>query len=278
MLKGCGRMVGPYDCCTVVCGDCLVLMRALPDACVDAVIADPPYGITSNKWDSVIPLVPLWKSLTRIGKDTAAFVFTASQPFTSTLVTSKVEWFRHEWIWIKNRGGNFANTVREPMKEHESVLVFSAGSWTYNRQMQERAEGGKARAKYEVAHDLDSHNSENYRQFEGRTRHVIPEMRVPSSWQKFNTEVGLHPTQKPVPLFEYLIRTYTNASEFVLDVASGSGTTAVAAKRLGRHFLGFEIEQKYVDIANERIALVEAQPNLFGPKPMIHQTELYGDK
>jgi site-specific DNA-methyltransferase (adenine-specific) len=242
-------------------------MKALPAGCVDAVITDLPYGITSNKWDSVIPLGSLWLHLVRAGKASCAFLFTASQPFSSALVMSRPEWFRHEWIWIKNRGSNFANTVREPMKEHESVLMFSAGSWTYNRQMQERAEGGKARAKYEVAHDLDScKDSENYRQFEGRTRHVIPETRVPSSWQKFNIEVGLHPTQKPVPLFEYLIRTYTNASEFVLDVASGSGTTAVAAKKLGRHFVGFEISPEYCKIAEERIALVEAQPNLFEKK------------
>ncbi len=258
---GCGRKIGPLDCCTVVEGDCLGLMRQLPDGCVDAVITDPPYGTTSNKWDAVIPFAPMWQALSRIGKQSAAFIFTASQPFTSALVMSKPEWFRHEWIWIKNRGSNFANTVREPMKEHESALVFSRGRWTYNPQMQGRTGGGLNRVQYNVAFKT---SSENYRQFEDRTENDLPDVRVPSSWQKFNTEVGLHPTQKPVPLFEYMTRTYTNVGELVVDVACGSGTGAVAAKKLERHFLGFEISAEYCEVARQRIAAAGAQPSLFG--------------
>lgn len=230
--------------------ECLEAMSRMPSKCVDMVLCDLPYGTTSNKWDSVINLPKLWEQYDRICKDTAAIVLTASQPFTSKLVMSNTEMFRHEWIWIKNAGSNFANTVREPMKEHESVLVFSKGKWTYNKQMQERTGGGAARAKYKVKFDS---KSDNYRDFEGREASMQSDLRVPSSWQKYNRERGLHPTQKPVDLFRYLIRTYSNEGDIVLDNCMGSGTTAIAALMEKRHFIGFEMEEKYVDIANERI-------------------------
>src|SRR4051794_35736029 len=198
---------------TLYCGDCLDIMPDISGE-VDAVIADLPYGTTSNKWDSVLPLPKLWAQYLACGRQSAAFILTASQPFTSALVMSQPDLFRHEWIWIKNRGSNFANTVREPFKEHESVLIFSRGKWTYNRQMQERTGTGGDRVKYGVAFRSQS---ENYRAFEGKDHQQLPEMRVPSSWQKFNTEVGYHPTQKPVALMEYLIKTYTNPGDTVLD-------------------------------------------------------------
>jgi len=174
-------------------------MKLIPDNYVDMVLCDLPYGTTSNKWDSILPLDELWKQYKRICKDNAIIALTASQPFTSMLVMSNLEMYKHEWIWIKNRGSNFANTVREPMKEHESVLIFSKGKWIYNKQMQERTGGGLDRVQYNVAFES---KSDNYRDFEGRKENKLPELRVPSSWQKFNTEVGLHPTQKPVRLFE----------------------------------------------------------------------------
>ena len=237
-------------------GDCLKIMQdQVPNGTIDMVLTDLPYGITSNKWDSVIPLPELWKQLLRVGKDNAVFAFTASQPFTSALVMSKPELFRHEWIWIKNRGSNFANTVREPMKEHESVLIFSRGKWTYNKQMQERTGTGSDRVKYGVAFNSES---ENYRKFEGRDHAILPELRVPSSWQKYNTEVGLHPTQKPLGLMEYLIKTYTNENDVVLDCCMGSGTTILAAKNLNRLFIGIELEKKYFDIAQNRVYPINA--------------------
>ena len=232
-------------------GDCLEIMKAFPPSSVDMVLCDLPYGITSCKWDSVIPLPDLWKEYERITKPTAAIVLTASQPFTSALVMSKPEWFKHEWIWVKNRGSNFANTVREPMKEHESVLMFCRKTpWTYNKQMQERTGTGGDRVKYGVAFQS---KSENYREFEGRDHTMLPELRVPSSWQKYNTEVGMHPTQKPVGLMEYMIRTYTNEGETVLDNTMGSGTTGVASVNTGRNFIGIEKEEKYYLIAKKRI-------------------------
>lgn len=231
-------------------GDCLELMKSIPDGSVDMILCDLPYGTTQNKWDTVIPLEPLWSAYWRVIKPTGVIALTASQPFTSTLVLSQIERFKHEWIWIKNRGSNFANTVREPMKEHESALIFSQGRWTYNKQMQERTGGGKALVGQVQKNKGGA--TDNYGNFAGKDI-VLSELRVPSSHQKFNTEVGLHPTQKPVALMEYLIKTYTNEGETVLDSCMGSGTTGVACVNTGRKFIGIEKDEKYFNIAKERI-------------------------
>ena len=235
-------------------GDCLEKMKSIPDGSVDMVLTDPPYGTTACKWDSVIDLEAMWENLLRVGKESCVFLFTASQPFTSALVMSNPKMFKHEWIWIKNRGSNFANTVREPMKEHESVIMFSKGKWTYNRQMQPRTGGGLDRANYDCTFKT---SSENYRQFETRENNKLSDMRVPSSWQKFNTVAGSektnHPTQKPVALMEYMIKTYTNESETVLDFTMGSGSTGVACVNLKRNFIGIEMNEDYFKIAEERI-------------------------
>lgn len=230
-------------------GDCLDVMATLPAASVDLILCDLPYGTTQNKWDSVIPLDALWKEYWRIVKPNGAVVLTASQPFTSVLVGSQIDRFKHEWIWLKNRGSNFLNARREPMKEHESVIVFSRGGWTYNRQMQERTGGGKGLVGKVVPHGGASNNYGSHK----ATRGVLPELRVPSSWQKFNTEVGLHPTQKPVALMEYLIRTYTNEGDTVLDNCMGSGTTGVAAVNTNRNFIGIERDPDYFAICQKRI-------------------------
>lgn len=232
--------------------DCLDAMKNIPDGSVDMVLCDLPYGTTQNKWDSVIPLDGLWTEYLRIAKPSAAFSFTASQPFTSTLVTSRRDLFKHEWIWIKNKGSNFANTVREPFKEHESVLVFSRGKWTYNKQMQPRTGGGISRVKYAFSSDVDQ-NSSSYGIFNGNQKTQATELRVPSSWLKFNCEMGLHPTQKPTALFEYLIKTYTNKGDTVLDNCAGSGTTAIAAINTNRKWICIEKDAEYSRIAVERI-------------------------
>ena len=235
-------------------GDCLEEMKGIPDGSIDMVLTDPPYGTTSCKWDSIIPLEPMWEQLKRVIKPNGAIVMTASQPFTSVLMMSNIEMFRHEWIWIKNRGSNFANTIREPMKEHENVLVFSRGKWVYNRQMQPRTGAGLDRTKYNCAFET---GSDNYRQFESRPENTLSELRVPSTWQKFNTATGKEkvkrPTQKPVALMEYLIKTYTNPGETVLDFAMGSGTTGVACKNTNRDFIGIELDEEYFNIAEKRI-------------------------
>lgn len=242
----------PYfkdDVVTLFHGDCLEVMEHIFH--VDAVIADPPYGTTSCKWDAVIPFEPMWDGLKVVVSDSGAIVLCASQPFTSALVMSNPKMFRHEWIWIKNRGSNFANTVREPMKEHESVLVFARSKWTYNKQMQERTGGGIDRANYPVK--FNNQKRDGTREFEGREHHEQSALRVPSSWQKFNTEVGLHPTQKPLGLMRYLVRTYTNEGDIVLDFTCGSGTTLLAAAIEGRKAIGIEKEEKYCEVAKARL-------------------------
>lgn len=161
--------------------------------------------------------------------------------------------FRHEWIWEKNRGSNFANTVREPMKEHEHILIFSKGKWTYNKQLEPRKGTGSERAKYDVNYRSQS---ENYKNFEGKEQQQLKDLRVPSSIQKFNIPTGkekFHPTQKPVKLMEYLINTYTNKNDVVLDFAMGSGTTGVAAVNTERNFIGIELDKDYFDVAKSRI-------------------------
>lgn len=232
-------------------GDCLELLPSVESGSVDMVLTDLPYGTTQNKWDSQVPLEPLWAELKRVCRPGAIIAMTASQPFTSVLVMSNLQWFRHEWIWLKNRGSNFANTVREPMKEHESVLIFSSGKWTYNKQMQERTGAGAARVEYDFNFRTET---TNYGSYAGKEGAQLPAMRVPSSWQKFNTEVGLHPTQKPVLLFEYLIKTYTNSNDLVLDPCAGSATTAVACLNLGRRFLCIEKDAAYHEASVKRLS------------------------
>jgi site-specific DNA-methyltransferase (adenine-specific) len=222
-------------------GECLEEMKAIETESVDLILADLPYAMTSNKWDCLIDLEALWEQYTRITKPTSAIVLTASQPFTSVLIMSNSKFYKHEIIWQKNRGSNFANTVREPMKE--------------------RAENGKSRVKSPVKFET---GSDNYCHFDRVTTQMLPELRVPSSVQKFNTEVGLHPTQKPVPLFQYLVRTYSNVGDMVLDNTMGSGTTGVAALMEKRNFIGIERDEKYFEIAKNRIEkLIRPDDDIF---------------
>jgi site-specific DNA-methyltransferase (adenine-specific) len=226
------------------------MLRRIEAGSVDLILCDLPYGTTRNRWDSTLPLDALWAAYRRVLRPFGAAVLTASQPFTSALVLSNLAWFKHEWIWIKNRGSNFANTVREPFKEHESLLVFSEGKWTYNKQMQPRTGGGIALIGKTWT---QSTASTNYNKI-APTHKEITELRVPSSWQKFNTDTSrLHPTIKPLALMEYMVKTYSNAGDTVLDNCMGSGTTGVACKLLGRNFIGIELDREYFEIAKKRI-------------------------
>ncbi|KKN75619.1 hypothetical protein LCGC14_0378570 [marine sediment metagenome] len=229
-------------------GDCREILPTLGHGSarpIDLVLTDPPYGITSNAWDNALPASKLLSIFHTV-------VMTTGQPFAAQMICADLKRFRHEWVWVKNRGSNFANTVREPMKEHETVLVFSDGKWTYNPQSQNRNGTGGERAKYVVK---DSTASDNYRKFKGRESALISDERVPSSVQYFNTETGgSHPTRKPLALFKYLTLTYSNEGETVLDPFMGSGTTLKAAKDLGRKAIGIEIEERYCEIAANRLA------------------------
>ena len=151
---------------TLLLGDCLQRMEEIPSGSVDMVMTDPPYGTTQCKWDTIIPLEPMWEQLKRVTKPNAAIVLMASQPFTSVLVCSNLRMFRHEWVWVKNRGSNFLNTAREPMKEHETLSVFSLGDWTYNKQLQARGGGGVDLVGKLVPCKSDSENYGNYISYE----------------------------------------------------------------------------------------------------------------
>lgn len=222
--------------------DCIEGMRLLPDKSIDMILCDLPYGTTACKWDSVIPFEPLWEQYERVIKGNGAIVLTASQPFTTALANSNLRLFRYAWVWEKEQGVNFLMAKKQPLKVHEDILVFYKKQPTYNPQM--------TKGKPYISGKGDSGD------VTGRVKKIQTKnegTRYPRSVIRFNREVGLHPTQKPVALFEYLIRTYTNEGEIVLDNCMGSGTTAVAAVRTNRKFIGFELEREYVEIANKRL-------------------------
>lgn len=235
-------------------GNCLELMPQIETESIDMILCDLPYGTTACKWDIIIPFEPLWEQYERIIKPNGAIVLTASQPFTSALVMSNPKMFKYEWIWEKHTGSNFAQLKRMPFKQHENILVFGKAGWNnYNPQMQPKSESTKDRLKYDISGMIKGKATANKHSRGYSDEMRTSEDRYPSSVQKFNRQTGLHPTQKPVPLFEYLIRTYTNEGEIVLDNCIGSGTTAIACKQTGRNFIGIEMEQEYFDIATKRL-------------------------
>lgn len=241
-------------------GDCLELMKDIPDGSVDLVLTDPPYGTTACKWDSVIPISDMWSQLLRIAKDDAAIVFTSSQPFTSFLVVSNPNIFRYEWIYQKTAGSNFAQVRRQPMKEHESILVFSKKPSRYFPIKEERRgnEVGKTRSAARKDSLFNSDKGEVYGSIQrDRDTRNYGELRYPSTVQLFNnrkpSDRGLHPTQKPISLMEYFVTTYTRPNEVVLDFAMGSGSTGVACVNTNRNFIGIELDDNYYGIAKKRI-------------------------
>ena len=236
-------------------GDCLEIMDKLIEEGVvfDAIITDPPYGTTACKWDSIIPFDEMWKRLNKLIKDNGAIVLFSSQPFTSSLIMSNVKNFKYEWIWHKNKGGNPLNAKKMPMKQHENICVFYNKFPTYHPQMEERYGQGKERAKYKVQGGRFK-DDRVYGGVDNIVRNTqYSELRNPQTVQFFNVERGLHPTQKPVDLLEYLIKTYTNENDLVLDFTMGSGSTGVACLNTNRKFIGIEIEEKYFNIAKDRI-------------------------
>lgn len=231
-------------------GDCLELMREVPTGSVDMILCDLPYGTTACKWDTIIPFAPLWEQYKRIIKPNGAIVLTASQPFTSALVMSNISWFKHEWIWEKDRASNFLNAKSCPMKYHESVLVFGSGKIVYNPI---KTSGHKPTNKSGFRKKV----TEVYGFFDNQIQGGHTD-RFPKSVQKFNTHNSahqiVHPTQKPVALFEYLIKTYTNEGETVMDNCAGSGTTAIACLNTNRNYIVMEKEPQYFQTITDRIA------------------------
>lgn len=244
-------------------GDCLDLMKQIPDGSIDMVLADPPYGTTACKWDSIIPLDAMWAHLKRVIKPNGAIVMTASQPFTSKLVMSNADWFKYEWIWEKGRASGYVHAKNKPLKCHENMLVFSGGTTTHKTMSKNRmlyvpqmAEG-KPYSRHIRTLNTGSINSAPTKanvEYVG-TLVVNDGNRYPRSLVSFkNHNVGnFHPTQKPVPLMEYMIKTYTNEGETVLDFTMGSGTTGVACVNTGRKFIGIELDEHYFNVAKQRI-------------------------
>lgn len=223
-------------------GDCLDLLSAIPTGSIDLIVCDLPYGTTACRWDSVIPFEPLWTQYNRVAKTNAAMIFTACQPFTTALIASNLKAFRYCWVWEKEQGVNFLNAKHQPMKVHEDICVFFRETATYNPQMTPG-----------VPYVSGAGDSGEVSGKVPKTRSVNSGVRYPRSVQRIQRETGLHPTQKPVALMEYLIATYSNPGETVLDNCMGSGTTGVAAKRLGRAFVGMEMDPDHYATAVARI-------------------------
>jgi len=235
----------------VFLGDCLELYKNIEPKSIDLILTDLPYGTTACKWDTIIPFDKLWEMVNYLLKPNGAFITTASQPFTSALVMSNPKMFKYEWIWEKNRGSNFATVKHQPMKEHENILVFSINKHNYYPIKEERQGLGKDRVKYKFQEERKN-VSDNYG-IKVKHKEFLTEDRVPRSVQKFNTETGLHPTQKPLALFEYLLKTYSNENMTIFDPCMGSGTTGVVCKNLNRNFIGIEKDEAYFKIAEQRI-------------------------
>lgn len=250
---------------TLLQGDCLKLLKNIPDGSVDMVLCDLPYGTTKNKWDSVIPIYKLWDEWKRVTKKKCSVVLFSQMPFTAMLVNSNMCWFKHEWIWEKPKSTGFLNSNFAPLKCHENILVFSPNAAcyvkdeinaiTYNPQMLTGkpyvTKGGHASTNYDCKWNRE-------------TTTICDGKRYPRDVITFSHDKKKHhPTQKPVPLLEYLIRTYTDPGMTVLDNCMGSGSIGVACINTGRNFIGMELDPGYFKIAKQRIE--EAERNLSGP-------------
>jgi len=231
--------------------DCLEWMKRIPDWSIDCIITDPPYWTTACKWDTVIPFEPMWEQLKRIIKPNGAIVLFGSEPFSSLLRVSNLKNYKYDWIWEKSRPSNFLQAQYQCLKAHETISVFSIKKHTYYPQKWKIDERFIDRRKKHSANHSSNITGmkKTYRPEDDGSRYPISIIPCISEWGK-----DMHPTQKPVALIEYLIRTYTNEWETVLDFTIGSGTTAIACINTNRNYIGFELDKWYFDIANERIA------------------------
>jgi site-specific DNA-methyltransferase (adenine-specific) len=236
---------------TLIPGDCLEVLRFLEPNSISLVLSDLPYEITQNEWDKMIPIKPLWEEWKRVCKPNAAIVLTASQPFTSYLVASSYEAFRHEYIWVKNKASGHLNAKRAPMRNHESVLVFSFETPVYNPQM--TASHNPVNAYY----TSNKNNSSNYGKSKitagGGSTLRYPKTILPFDVVNNDDPARIHPNQKPVALMEYIVRTYSSEGDTVLDVCMGSGSTGIACMNTKRNFIGIENDPNYFALAKARI-------------------------
>ena len=233
-------------------GDCLKLMKDIPDGSVDLVLCDPPYGTTDCSWDSVLPFDELWTEYNRLLKPDGAAVLFAAQPFTTQLINSNRRNFRYCWYWLKNQPTGFTFAKYQPMRRVEDVCVFYRKRPTYNPQGLQAVKNPKQRKKRRQQRESIYMAGTLLKEYTPRFTNY------PKNVLQFDSERGYHPTQKPVPLLEYLVKTYTNPGDTVLDNCMGSGSTGVAVKRVGgRHFIGIEQNKIYFDIARQRIEEAE---------------------
>ena len=238
-------------------GNCLEVMKSIPSGSIDAIITDPPYGTTACKWDSVIDFDLMWKELNRVIKPNGAIVLFGSEPFSSALRMSNIKNYKYDWIWEKSMPTGMATSSFMPMKYHEIISVFvNKGKPTYNKIMMERSEAGKVRAKTPIQSKSESNHIKLGNQ---EAKQYNPDKVNPKTILKFNSISNApkgnkqHPTQKPIALMEYLIKTYTNENETVLDFTMGSGSTMVACQNLKRKGIGIEQDENYFKIAQDRI-------------------------
>jgi len=246
----------------ILLGDCLELMKDIPNGSIDMILCDLPYGTTQNKWDSIIPLDKLWEQYKRIIKPNGAIVLFAQTPFDKVLGASNLNMLKYEWIWIKNRGTGHLNAKKMPMKYHENILIFYNKPPTYNPIFIDYSESTKKIHQSSKVKTFDAkwaNNNSNYGSFNKLERvYDFERGKYPMSYINFNVlsqtdKTRMHPTQKPVELMEYIIKTYTNEGELVLDNTAGSGTTAIACLNTNRQFIVMEKEQKYYDIILKRV-------------------------
>lgn len=238
-------------------GDCLELMKDIPDRSVDMILCDLPYGTTQCKWDSIIPLEPLWKQYNRIIKDHGAILLFAQTPFDKVLGASNIAMLRYEWIWEKTQATGHLNAKKMPMKAHENILVFYKKLPIYHPQMTE----GHAPIHSYTKYISTQNNTEIYGKMSKELSGGGETTRYPRSVLTFASDkqtCHLHDTQKPLALCEYMVKTYSNEGDLILDNCMGSGTSGVAAKNLGRKFIGIELEPKYFEIAQKRIQEIVA--------------------
>ena len=229
-------------------GDCLELMKEIPDNSVDMVLTDPPYGTTACKWDSVIPLEPMWKELKRITKSTSAIVLFAAQPYTSVLITSNLGMYKYNWVWKKSQAVGHLNAWRQPMRNTEDVCVFYTNQCLYNPELKDKPLANQRPVTSRTK------TSDNYGNHKLDVHKCPPDKTMPATILEFNNAQGtVHPTQKPIALMEYLIKTYSNEGDVVLDFTLGSGTTGVACVNTNRKFIGIEKDEGYFKIAEDRI-------------------------
>lgn len=254
----------------IIHGDCLQVMKDIPDESIDMVLTDPPYGTTACKWDSIIPLDKMWEQVKRITKYSAAICIFGSEPFSSHLRLSNLNMFKYDWIWEKSMPTGAATSSFMPMKYHEIISIFvQKGKPTYNKIMMERSKVGKIRAKTPIqAKSLSNHICLGKQE----AKQYNPDKVNPKSVLYFNSVSNApkgnkkHPTQKPVELLEYLIKTYTLEDEIVLDFTIGSGTTAIACLHTGRKFIGIEKDEEYFNIATKRVSDWKKQNVFVGGK------------